>query len=366
MTKAALKQLEVATGFRTNPHGLVMSMALEGHLDLPDSINYDWVHSALQQGVLTSEVEAILEASVVPRSDLQAFLADATWEYPGIRRQKARYLHRVFDPRRVPTDDQRRVKASCSELLGLYGLLRCFFNLRLAGDPDFAPHLASFNSLCTGLDMILSLKRGLRRIDPRSVSELEDILGQHLTQHVAVYGDRNVRPKHHWLLDCPQQFLRDAIVLDAFVIERGHLDVKAIAELVKNTRAYERSVLTGVLCNALQDSRGNRFAVGLVGRTAVVPGGGFVVADRAAANFQEFAVGEMVVQGDSTGMIKACAEEAGDLFFLVLPFRLLEQHAPGCGTFAEGDGLVVWEPNDVCHALAWRHRSDGSMFVVCR
>ena len=51
------------------------------------------------------------------------------------------------------------------------------------------------------------------------------------------------------MLDTPAQFLKDSVVLDAFVIERTHLAVKAIAEHVDNTRAFERSVLCGMLCS---------------------------------------------------------------------------------------------------------------------
>ena len=111
-----------------------MSTALEGHLEVPECINYDWVHSALQQGVLNCEVEAWLSKTEVPRLDLQTFLAKKTWEFPGARRQQGRQLHRVFDARRVSKETPEKIKASCSELLGLYGVLRCYFNLRLAND----------------------------------------------------------------------------------------------------------------------------------------------------------------------------------------------------------------------------------------
>ncbi len=365
MTKATFSNLETAAGFRANRHGVAVSSTLEPHLDLPDIINYDWVHSALQGGVLTGEVEAMLATTAVPRSDLQDFLADVAWEYPGARRQKSRYLHRVFDARRVATDSPERVKASCSELLGLYGLLRCFFNLRFAGDPSFAPRLASFNMLCHSLDLILSFKHGLRSIDVDSVGELQSAMGRHLEQHIAVYGEAHVRPKHHWFLDCPQQFLRDQLVLDAFVIERGHLEVKRIAEFVRNTRVFERSVLAGVVCEALRDDR-RRGGSGLVGPSAVVPGTGVAVADRADVHCQQFAVDDVILRSSAVGIVKACAVECGDLYFLVEPLRLVSQDAPCCGSYVTAGGLEAWDAREACHTLAWRRRPNGSIFVVCR
>ncbi len=35
------------------------------------------------------------------------------------------------------------------------------------------------------------------------------------------------KPKHHWLLNVPAQIAKDNVVLDAFVIERQHVLVKA-------------------------------------------------------------------------------------------------------------------------------------------
>ncbi len=68
-------------------------------------------------------------------------------------------------------------------------MLRCYFDLRLAKDPGFAPHLAPFNALCSSLDAVLDFKYGLRSTDSASVGEL-----------VAVYGDGHTRPKQQGAL----------------------------------------------------------------------------------------------------------------------------------------------------------------------
>jgi hypothetical protein len=213
--------------------------------------------------------------------------------------------------------------------------------------------------------MILEFKYGVRSIDAASVGELQALLGQRLMHHVAVYGEAYVRPKYHWLLDCPQQFLRDCIVLDAFVIERGHLEIKAVAEQVTNTQTYERSVLTAVLTTTLRDDRaGIRY--GLLGKSVVAPGCGFIVADRAKGHGIEFVVGDVIVHNHTVGLLKACALEADDLFFLVEDHRLVSRDVLSCGTYEPLGGLVSWDAGAVCHALAWRRRPDGSIFVVCK
>lgn len=364
MTKTAYGQLESATGFRANPLGIALSTALRRHIDLPDVINYDWVHSALQGGVVTCEVEALLVATRTARSELQAFLANEAWQYPGRSRQKAKYLHKVFDPRRVG-EDPDKVRATCSELLGLYGMLRCFFEVKYAARPEFTHHLESFSLLCKAIDTILAMKFGFIEIEAASVSELQGVLSQHLRRHVALYGEGHVRPKHHWLLDCPPQFLRDRLVLDAFVVERTHLSIKRVAEDTKNTRAYERSVLSGVLCGVLRDC-GMVCGDQLLGRTAFWPGTAARIADRAEVHGQEFVVGEVVIWSGEVAELRACALEADELLFIVERLRPLAVASPHYGTYERTPGLVVWQARAAGHALAWRLRSNGSIFVVVR
>ncbi len=64
--------------------------------------------------------------------------------------------------------------------------------------------------------------------------------------------------------------------------------------------------------------------------------------------------------------LKACAVEANELFFLVERLRPLGEASPHYGAYERVPGLVVWPARAACHALAWRPRSDGSLFVVSR
>jgi len=66
----------------------------------------------------------------------------------------------------------------------------------------------------------------------------------HMRLHREVYGNANLKPKHHWMFDCADQMQRDAeagmkSVVDCFIVERLHLRVKARA---RNCPKMERSV----------------------------------------------------------------------------------------------------------------------------
>lgn len=87
---------------------------------------YDWVHTFLQNGIFHAEVESILrEASRhgITRKAIQDFLRDS-WQFPSSTHSKQRQLHRIFDEKRRAADADK-LKCSCSEALGVYGLVRC-------------------------------------------------------------------------------------------------------------------------------------------------------------------------------------------------------------------------------------------------
>ena len=172
-------------------------------------------------------------------------MSSSEWQYPGRSRQKSRYLHKVFDSRRVAKEEPDKLRASCSELLGIYGILRVFFEMRFTGVEEFRLHLDSFCESCKVLDAILEFKRGLRPISAESVGELQATMQRRLQKHIAIYGCTHITPKHHWLIDTAAQFLQDKLVLDAFVIERTHLTVKSFADFVKST-----TPLKGLSCLA--------------------------------------------------------------------------------------------------------------------
>ena len=133
MPKNLVEDIESAAGLNAIPGGLLAGGPLRSHLDLPDLVTYDWVHTMLQGGVFVIEVQALLQhlsRHGVTRRDVQAFLRDGDWSFRHASRSKQLGLHRVFDQKRVSENDPAKLKCSCSELLGLYGMLRFFYAIR--------------------------------------------------------------------------------------------------------------------------------------------------------------------------------------------------------------------------------------------
>jgi hypothetical protein len=195
----------------------------------------------LQDGVLAVEISAFLVAADVPRIDVFRFLKDDPWNFPRSRRVKCKELHRVFDARRVSSDNPTKVKASCSELLCLYGMLRHYVECRVPPMPEHARARASFFAACSVVDGILCAKRRAMKLED-AAALVQERMCNFMHLHKLAYGSRFIKPKHHWQMDVAMQILRDGLVLDAFVVERGHLAVKAVADKTKNTTNFEVGV----------------------------------------------------------------------------------------------------------------------------
>ena len=96
-------------------------------------------------------------------SDVRRLLQDSAWEYPMEKRIKSKALYEIFSDKQSGPDPDK-VKCSCSESLGLFGLLRFFFESRAGAVGDRA-EVRSFRATCHVLDLILATKRQLRPVN---------------------------------------------------------------------------------------------------------------------------------------------------------------------------------------------------------
>ena len=226
LPKARLDELEMSVGFNANTHSVWVDSDLTAacEIDFVSCVTYDWVHNFLQDGTFTAEVYIFLqrcEPLGISSDDVNLFLKHESWRWPAVSTSKSKSLHRVFDAYRSSSSATAdKLKCSASELLGLYGMLRHFVEVKVGSRVEVHLERLSFDAACQVLDVLLLCKRGVVDVE-NGASALQDAVCNHLKLHVAAYGDQYIRPKHHWMLDIGPQFLRDRCILDAFVIERG-------------------------------------------------------------------------------------------------------------------------------------------------
>ena len=255
MAPARLLALEKAIGFNHNPVGLLADVDLRKWVRIGEVASFDWMHSALQDGTLTTEMflfpPSILSIGI-RHGHIKDYL-EADWLFPHAFGGKRHQLWRIFDDHRARSSETaERLKVLASDLLGLHGICRHWVSTDVPIVPALADARASSDAVCHVVDLFLQAKRGVESIRDVSVALLA-ALSRHLELHVKAYGRDHVKPKHHWMFDCAQQLGGRGMVLDAFVIERLHLRVKRQAEVVCNLSIFESAVLCGVLNEQFRD-----------------------------------------------------------------------------------------------------------------
>ena len=351
-SEAAFTRVQQSIGFNPNPEGLMADPVLRRHLDVASVATYDWMHSALQDGVLTREVTLLLQACAphgVTYSMLEQYFSSASWRFAKHRRVKGKHLYRVFNHHRNGCEPEK-VRANCSEMLGLCGILRHFVETHLSDVAELRPQRLSFFAACEIIDILLAAKRINCEITAVA-SRLRNACSLHMQLHIRAYGTRGVLPKHHWLMDVPDQILRSGCVLDCFVLERSHLRVKGIAESVKNTTRYEGSVLSSLLNCIVQSSSS---ADGLKGRQCELPGYAHIrIADAMTVLTVNIAVGDVVMRGSVAGVAKACVSDSGVLGVVVEVFAIVARpsnHTMRCKLAGSSE---IWPPQEIAEVLAW-------------
>ena len=122
-------------------------------------------HMVLKDGVFSIEVRAFMEATGVERDTLKTALQSTAWVYPKVHDFECKQLWRIFDHRRVSSQDPQKVKASCKELLGVFALVRHFVEERVPMDPAHDAARSSFLAVCKVLDLLLTAKFRYDAID---------------------------------------------------------------------------------------------------------------------------------------------------------------------------------------------------------
>jgi hypothetical protein len=276
-------------------------------------------------------------------------------------------LWRVFDAggSKANTEHQA-VKASASEVLHLYSLLRHWVETRVPnGDPRIALHVDSFLAVCKATDVILLAKRRSVPLAEAGI-RLRAALQEFMKRHIVAYGIAHIRPKHHWAFDVADQMEKDAFLFDAFVIERLHLRVRCIADNVKDLHTFERSVLSGVVNDQCRRGKDHLCGGGLLGRTAPFPNlPDALVSDKVELGGLRIAVGDVVFRGEELGVVVACGAEEAELFVVVDPWhRIYALSAHSSAWALRSDVREVWGFAEIAECGAWQRKATGEIIAI--
>ena len=254
ITKGAFEILQRAAGFSYCEHSLLSDADLRPHVP-PTVYTMDWMHNFLCHGVASLEIAAFLQKCRhelgITYAQLER-LVQSDWKWA-----KAHRVHKIDD---VFSSARQKgategFRGSAAEILMVFPLLRYFTAKVVLPTHKVDVACRSFLKMCHVIDEFLKLKTG-----SSSNHRVLDLLRDFMDLHKACYGTEWIKPKHHFAFHNILSLQDDKVWLDCFVHERKHQVVKRAGTTIKNTSAYESSVLGRVLLEQWRQLQGCRLS----------------------------------------------------------------------------------------------------------
>ena len=361
---AVLEDVEKVVGFSITEHGLLACARLSESVLM--AARYDWMHCALSGGTLTTELNLLV--SVHPDLSwrrLQDFF-DLAWQFPRMHASTGAALYSACRASAV----SGKARASCSELLTMYALVRHFvFACLHTADESVKEALASFKACCAVVDAFLFVKR--RQPTGRYVDIITPKIDAHMALFKAAYGDV-YQPKHHWLYDCALQIQRDGgVVLDMFLVERSHRKLKGPSEKRSLKEDDTASSLLAARCatHLCSASVADGLGDGLIRGAAQLPGSEIFASTSLRRHGAMLHVGDVVFnrQLQEVGVIIACLEISATLWVEVQECTFKKRLADHSTAWAKRAccSTVIWNLDSLQLASAWfEDDGNGCMVVV--
>ena len=343
-SKAAFEDMRKSTGLSVTAGGLLTNARLRPLLNPFKQFKYDWMHSLCMDAQITFALRIFVNAcaskSATPIEWWEGYLADESWRFPKMNHVKMINLCRVFHETRTKArvdargeharESEIKVKPRVAELLGLYGLIRHATETKVFENVDVEMQL--FIAACKPLDILLSVKR--RAVTMRSGARLLQAgQAEYLRLHKATQPE-DAKPKAHWIFDIAEQMLQSAdedegaILLDALVVERIHLGVKAVAVNVCNTRTFETSVLERTTLDKLATLQRMNPRQDHLNEPVKARVNGIFESNSCEVGVTTFGAGDIVScnrRQDKMGVICKCLDVNGSICFEVREMNVLRR-----------------------------------------
>ena len=243
-TKTSHESLQLAYGVSYNVHSLMFDVGLRRFVRPAEMLCYDPMHILLSNGAVEVETSALLtclKAEGFKWEDLRGF-AEADWQickaYGGARRMQATFAA----PREKSFKSDGNFRAGASEMLVAFPIILHFLFVVVRPSNRLHAQLDSYLALGRVLELYRTGKQG---VDVSA--SLRGAIKRHAALHALAYGYDLFKPKHHFLHHVAMSLERHHVIMDCFVGERRHGNIKQAATMVQNTRVFEKSVLVRVI-----------------------------------------------------------------------------------------------------------------------
>ena len=375
-TKKDFAESEKVVGINRNLASPLFRAACREIFRPISSLTFDSMHVWFSNGCANEELYMYMEqlGSIGVTWKVVADWFRSDFCYPkGDMGKKMRSLHTAFNEvKRNASKNSKEFKGQASDILGIVPMLNHFVESVVESVPS-AVRIANATRSFHRLAKVVSLLQQCKRVqDARSlVPELQDSIVKHFEAYTSAYGSESATWKRHATLHIADQIMRDGRLLDSFPLERKHQLPKQSAEPIKNTSAFEKTVLIKAIQAQLHNlnRQPDMFKDSIQGDQGVQHGMTFGT----AVSWQ----GEMYHQGDivllenplAGGVVEFAASSSGRFSLYLTPLRLVRAQA-GSSTWRRSDTGEPGEVHVMSHArqlrvaTAWYDNSDQTVTII--
>ena len=241
---------EKALGFTWSPYNLLGDETMDPYLDVPSQFFHDWMHMIFVGGVFNLTLHFFLEAiKEATRTNvyaqLQAYVNN--WTLPKRFNLTGKLGDLFENAKRTANAKANSFKCSASEGLSLYMIISHWAVTVLPADTCPAERKA-FTALCDIIDCM----RATAYIGVAG-SQILQCVELFLDLYDIAYGLEWSTPKFHWLLHFGDYTDRFGELVSCWPLERKHKTPKSYGADVRDTRAYEQSVMHEVICKHIAE-----------------------------------------------------------------------------------------------------------------
>lgn len=245
---------QTALGYTYHPFHFLYDAMIRAFFQPISGFMHDWMHCMLVQGVVNTTLFLIMEdfrAIGQTYAVFEEYLGKFKWPLLFSGKPDVLCKKRVDAFRKAKKANERRqVKMQASEGLQILPVMALFVMLVIKPSGRAAGACAVFLAMHGLLELLIAIPHGYVT-EAMLLGAVEDFLKVFRD----VYGTQWMHNKFHSLLHLPEELFRCGVLLTCWVHERKHKVVKEFAEFIRNTRAYERGVVSEAVCKQLAAMR---------------------------------------------------------------------------------------------------------------
>ena len=246
-----LKIREMACGFNHSKYNMMLSQSLERVIKPCTNMAHDWMHTFVVHGVWNTIVLILMVALNVGThavTEMHAYIAMWTLPLRLGSNAAARLADAFCSTRWKSSCKAHYLKCTASDAISMYAIIACYVQAVFLRAGQCVPECQAYIALCDVLDLLVVVARGTV-----TWQQLNTAIDKFLKACIAAGWRNYMHPKFHWTIHIVRELRKFGMLLTCWVHERKHKMVKRYTNNQRNTRHYERSILSEVTCQHLHD-----------------------------------------------------------------------------------------------------------------